>query len=399
VIDLESGYWQIRLHESSIEKSAFCTEDGHFEFLVMPFGLKNSGKTFCALMNKLLAKYIDKFVKVFMDDTLIYSKTLEEHLKHIKMVLEKFKEANLTINIEKSNFAKREVTFLGHIISQDGLKRHPDKVEAILKWPTPKNVKDVQRFNGLCQWYSTFIPNFAEKADPLYHLLRKGTRWIWGKQQQKAFDKLKHDMCNKVMLQGLDYSKPIIIKCDASEVGLGAALVQEIDGKQRPVTFISKSLKRYERNAHIYEKEIYAIIWAVEQLNQYVEGHPFIIHTDNRAVRYLKRMKNNKKKLMRGANEITSWNAEIVLMPGKLNIQADALSRANFPEKPNDVDMYQDADDIVYTPLACMCYDTPTWEKIKSEQRKDPDLLKIIKSIAEPGTTSAGEYQGYKMEN
>jgi hypothetical protein len=399
LIDLESGYWQIMLHEDSIEKSSFVTEDGHWDFLVMPFGLRNSGKTFSALMNTVLAPFMDKFVKVFVDDTLIYSPDLETHFKHIEMVMEKLRDANLTIHLPKSEFAKREICFLGHIITPEGIKRHPDKVDAILKWPRPYNVKDIQRFNGVCQWYSSFIPNFAEKAEPLYSLLRKGTPWHWGLKQEEAFNQLKEDMCDKVLLQGLDYSKPILIKCDASEIGLGAALVQEIDGKERPVTFISKTLKKYERNAHIYEKEIYAIIWAVAEFNQYVEGHPFTIYTDNRAVNYLHRMKNKKNKLMRWANEIMSWNATIILTPGRDNITADALSRAPKPSTDADRCLDDEANDIVYTPLACICYETPTWKKIQWEQRKDQELLKIIKALQNPHNTSAGAYAGYQMEN
>jgi transposase InsO family protein len=315
------------------------------------------------------------------------------------MVLEKFREAGLTINVEKSIFAKRELMFLGHILSEDGIKRNPEKVEAILEWPRPTDKQGVQKFTATCQWYSSFIKNFAEKADPLYDLLRGKKPWYWGPKQEKSFQQLKLDMANKVILMGLDYSLPIIIKCDASQVGLGAVLCQVIDGKERPVTFISKTLKKYERNAHIYEKEIYAIIWALDKLSQYVEGHPFIIHTDNRAVNYLHGMKSTKSKLMRWANEISRWNATIVLVPGKDNIEADALSRAPIPEKSTDRDIDQDADDIVYTPMACMCYDTPTWEKIQSEQRRDPDLLKIIKAIADPNSPMAKEYKGYFLQN
>jgi len=399
LIDLESGYWQIVLHPESIVKSAFVTEDGNWEFLVMPFGLKNAGKTFAALMNKLMAPYLDIFVKVFMDDTLIYSKTLEEHLVHIQKVLERFKEANLTMNPTKSTFAKTIVPFLGHFITPEGLVKNPVKTEAIFYFPTPKNIKDVQRFTGLCQWYSSFIPNFATKLDPIYRLLRKENLWNWGKEQQKAFEDMKLEMCNDVMLTGLDYSKPIIVKCDASEIGLGAALVQVIDGLERPITFISKTLKKYERNAHIYEKEIYAIIWAVNSLKQYIEGHEFIIHTDNRAVFYLKRMKSTKNKLMRWANEISTWNATLVHKPGKDNVEADALSRAPVPEKATDMDMDQDPEDYVYTPLACLCYKTPVWSQIKSEQRKDPDIVQIIKSIAKPLKNSAESFQTYVMEN
>ena len=399
LIDLKSGFWQIMLAEESIEKSAFVTQDGHFEFLVMGFGLKNAPKTFASLMRKVLQSYLDSFVKVYMDDIIIYSKTLDEHFYHIELVLKRLKLANLSINREKSSFAKKEVTFLGHIVTEEGLKKVPAKVQAIVDFPIPKNVHDIQRFHGMCQWYSSFIETFAEKAEPMCRLLRKQVPWHWGPEQQMSFELIKKNMCEDVLLQGMDYQYPIILKCDASNVGLGAALVQVINGKERPVMLISKTLNKSERNAHIYEKELYAIIWSYHKLKEFIEGHEFTIHTDNKAVYYLERMKEKKSKLMRWAEEIHSWNAKFVFRSGKDNVEADALSRAPIPEQESDPTMFDEPEDFHYAPCALLTFKTPTFQKLKEAQLQDEKLKKIIELICVNGDASRQATQDYGMRD
>lgn len=402
LIDLKSGFWQIMLSQDSIEKSAFVTQDGHFEFLVMGFGLKNAPKSFAALMRKVLDGYLDDFVKVFMDDIIIYSKTLDEHLRHIELILKRLRMANLAINRDKSVFAKREVTFLGHIVSEDGLKKVPNKVQAISEFPQPKCIKDVQRFHGMCQWYGNFIEHFAEIAEPMTRLLKKTVPWHWGKEQQKSFEKLKAEMCNKVLLYGINYAYPILLKSDASEYGLGGALINIIEGIERPVMFISKTLNESERRTHIYEKELYAIIWGYDKLREFIEGHEFTIQTDNEAVSYLKKMKEKKAKLMRWANEIQSWNAKLVFRPGKENVEADALSRAPIPEQEGDPTMNDDPPDFHYVPsslVALLTFNTPTLEKLKAEQLQDGELANIMKVITDPDSASAQAYQNYEIKD
>jgi hypothetical protein len=380
VIDLKSGFWQIKLHPDSIEKSAFCTTEGHYEMTVMPFGLKNAPKTFHYLMNQVLKGYIGKFVDVFVDDILIWSKTLEEHLRHIEMVLERLKEANLTISGDKSDFAKREVKILGHVATQHGLKTDPDKIQAIVLFPPLKSKHDIHRFHGMCQWYATFIKDFATKAEPLYRLLRKQSRWHWGPDQEEAFQQLKRDIADAVCLYGLDYDHPILVKCDASHVGLGAVLCQNIDGIERPIMFASKSLKQSERSSHIYEKELYAMIFAYRKFCEFIQGHKFTIQTDNRALSYLNRNKQ-RMKLNNWATEINSWDADIIFRPGKENVVADALSRAPIPIQPNDPDMFDEPNDIMYTPLAALAYCTTTLSELQIQQRNDKDLMKIISDL------------------
>jgi len=314
------------LGEESIFKAAFTTPFGHFEPLRMLFGLKNAPKTFQKLIWKVVSGYINKFVKCFLDDILIYSKTLEEHLHHLELVFERLNDAGLTINIEKSNFAKRQVEYLGHMVGETGISKKPETVRAIKEFPTPTDKKSVQSFVGLCQWYAYFIPNFATKSGPLYETI-KMKEFSWGPEQEAAFQNLKREMCEDVALASIDYEKPIVLKTDASQIGCGAVLVNRIDGRDRPIAFISKRFKKSEINARIYEKEAFAIIWAYRKLKDFLWGHKFSIQTDCRAVQFIKNMKDKKPKISRWALEMSSWDAEIILVKGSVNVEADALSR------------------------------------------------------------------------
>jgi len=383
VIDLKSGYWQVMLDGESIYKAAFITPDGLFEPLVMVFGLKNAPKTFTALMNRVLEGYMDEFVKCFLDDILIYSRTLEEHFHHLELVFARLKDAGLTINLDKCSFANREVEYLGHVIGRNGITRKPETVRAVMEFPVPTQQRDVQSFLGLCLWYSYFIEHFATIAAPLYALTSKNVKFHWNKEHQQAFEKLKKVMCEEVTLFGIDYDFPIIMKCDSSDIGIGGCLVQVIDGRERPIAFVSKLLKKSERNAHIYEKEAYAIIFCYQKFRQFIEGHKFTIVTDNRAVNYIKHMKERKPKIMRWAIEISSWNADIVLRPGKENYEADALSRSPLVPLPGDINLFEESEDHVYAPVASLFGDIITREEIINEQKIDEDCKKISEEIKE----------------
>jgi len=399
VIDCNSGFWQIPLDADSIEKSAFSTEDGHYEFLVMPFGLKNAPKTFQNLMNHIFKEYRSEFLAILMDDILVFSKTLEQHLQDVRKVLQKLKTANMTINKKKSKFAQRRVEYLGHTLTETGIKKQPEKVKAIQEYPTPRNIKDVQQFLGMCQWYSSFINGFATIAEPIYQLLRSGNKWNWGESQEKSFQELKRVMMEDVTLTGIDYKYPIIMKCDASDHGLGAVLVQKIDGKDRPVAFVSKLLKKSEKSAHIYEKELYAIIFAHWKFRQFIEGHRFTIQTDNRALAYLKKMKDKKEKLKRWAVQIDSWDADIVVRPGKENVEADALSRAPIPEEENYPNLFEEPeDDVIYTPMLNLMIPSITLEKLQAEQSKDEEVKNIILAMKKDENGVMNQNHPYKIE-
>ena len=222
------------------------------------------------------------------------------------------------------------------------------------------------------------------------HLLRGGVRWYWTKDQTDAMNRLKEDLQKDVLLSTIDYEYPIVMQCDASEIGLRAVLVQKVQNKDRPIMFISKTLKQSERSAHIYEKEMYAVIWAYDRFREFIEGHPFTIQTDNQAVRYLDKMKSTKAKLTRWAIEISSWGASWILTPSKHNVVADTLSRNPVPESPSDPTLHDIRDqldmpltlnntkDHMMLPFILLTFCTPTIRDIIKKQQEDPELMQII---------------------
>ncbi|KMQ82622.1 gag-pol fusion protein [Lasius niger] len=265
-LDLAAGYWQVRVAPEDRPKTAFVTPHGTFQYCVMPFGLKNAPATFQRLMNKVLAPFLGKFCEVYLDDIVIHSQNEEEHIGHLRQVLRALQKAGLVLNVEKSKFFKRELDFLGHHFTQEGLKPQEDKLEAIKNYPRPRNVKALRRFLGMCSWIKNFIPKFAEKAKPLYELTRPSHGWRWGDGEQRAFDLLKHALLNPPVLQFFKQEGELFLYTDASEVGLGATITQKIGDQERILGYASRVLSSAETNYSVSERECLAIVWACEKL-------------------------------------------------------------------------------------------------------------------------------------
>ena len=210
-IDLRSGYYQVRINEADIPKTAFTTRYGLYEFTVMPFGLSNAPATFMRLMNEVLVDFLDEFVVVYLDDILIFSKDETQHAVHLESVLQRLQDRKLYAKISKCEFFKTEIEFLGHIVSARGLEMTQEKVQAILDWPVPTNVSEVRSFVGLCGWYRSFIRLYADLAAPLTDLTRGNVRFIWTQAQQDAFEAIKRKVISAPVLQLHDPSKPCII--------------------------------------------------------------------------------------------------------------------------------------------------------------------------------------------
>ena len=225
-LDLRSGYYQIRVRLEDIAKTAFQTHEGHYEFKVMHFGLTIAPATFQATMNELFQPYLRKFVLVFFDDILIYSKTWKEHLKQLEKVLSLLKENQFYAKKSKCMFGKQEVEYLGHIISEEGLKVDPRKIQAMKEWPQPKNVSKLQGFLGLTGYYRIFIKNYAHVTVTLTNILKRNS-FLWDDEARKCFETLKQIMSSTPVLATPDFSKPFVIECDASGFGIGAVLMQE----------------------------------------------------------------------------------------------------------------------------------------------------------------------------
>lgn len=223
-LDLRSGYWQVAMDESSIQKTAFVTKYNQYEFTRLPFGLKNAGATFQRLMNKVLQDLIGKCCFVYIDDIVVYSRDIHQHFQDLKKVFAALESAGLTLNLKKCKLVRKSLTFLGHVISEEGIKTEDSKVEAVRNFPTPKNVKDVERFLGLAGWYHRFIPYFSERAAPLHALKKKRIPWNWSEECQHSLEDLKDAVQKVPVLMPPDSSRPFKVQTDASDIGLGAVI-------------------------------------------------------------------------------------------------------------------------------------------------------------------------------
>ncbi|KAK1631342.1 hypothetical protein QYE76_005657 [Lolium multiflorum] len=325
-IDLRSGYHQIRMKEGDEWKIAFKTKFGLYEWLVMPFGLTNAPSTFMRLMNHVLREFIGKFVVVYFDDILIYSRNESEHTIHIRHVLQVLRDNQLYGNLEKCTFCKDKVIFLGYVVSKHGVEVDVSKIEAIQNWPTPMNVSQVRSFHGLAGFYRRFVPNFSTIAAPLNDLTKKGVVFEWGAAQDHAFDELKRLLTSAPLLALPDFNKQFEIECDASGIGIGGVLMQE----GRPIAYFSEKLSGAKLNYPIYDKELYALIRVLEVWQHYLWPKEFIIHSDHEALKYLKAQSTLHKRLAKWVEFIESFPYIIKHKKGKDNIVADALSRKNM---------------------------------------------------------------------
>jgi hypothetical protein len=281
-LDLRSGYHQIRMNPKDVPKPAFRTHKGHYEFLVMPFGLTNAPSTFQGLMNEVFRPYLRKFVLVFFDDILIYSNNIQEHLKHLKAILEILQLHQLYAKLSKCQFECLEVEYLGHLISEEGVKADPTKIEAMLNWPVPRTIKALRGFLGLTGYYRKFVKGYGGIAAPVTSLLRKDS-FNWNERAEEAFNLLKKTMSTPSVLGLPDFSKPFIIEYDASGEGIGAVLMQT----GQPLAYLSQGLKGKSLSLSTYEKELLALVMAVIKWRHYLLGHSFRVRTDQHALKYL----------------------------------------------------------------------------------------------------------------
>ena len=330
-LDLFSGYWQIEIEEEDKQKTAFTTDEGHFEFNRMPFGLTNAPATFQRLINNVLRQALKKYALVYLDDVIIFSKTIDDHINHIQAVLKLLKEAGLKIKLSKCTFLRQEVEYLGHIVSNEGIKPDPKKQLAIDQFPVPKNVDQVRSFLGLAGYYRKFVKNYADKAHSLTQLTRKDIEWKWGSEQQKAFQLLKDGLTSPPILSYPDFSLDFAIHTDASGYGVGSVLaqMQKDKGKEKEVViaYASQHLNSSQANWSTVEKEAYAIVHAVKTFYPYLYGRRFQVLTDHRPLQWLMSIKEPTGRLARWALFLQEFDIEIVYRAGKLNQNADCLSR------------------------------------------------------------------------
>ncbi|GJZ13642.1 reverse transcriptase domain-containing protein [Tanacetum coccineum] len=322
-IDLRSGYHQLRVHEDDIPKTAFRTRYGHFEFTVMPFGLTNAPAIFMDLMNRVCRPYLDKFVIVFIDDILIYSKTQEEHVEHLRLVLELLKKEKLYAKFSKCEFWLREVQFLGHVINGNGIHVDPSKIEAVKNWKAPRTPTEVRSFLGLAGYYRRFIENFSKIAKSLTILTQKSKTFDWGEEQELAFQTLKDKLCNAPVLALPDGPEDFVVYCDASGIGLGCVLMQ----RGKVIAYASRQLKIHEKNYTTHDLELGAVVFALKIWRHYLYGIKSVIYMDHKSLQHIFSQKELNMRQRRWIELFSDYDCEICYHLGKANVVADALSR------------------------------------------------------------------------
>lgn len=340
-LDLAQGYHQVRVAEADVPKTAFRCQLGHFEFRVMPFGLCNAPSTFQALMNRVLrqspsgAALLD-YVIVYLDDILIFSKSEEEHLHHLDEVCKRLQEESLYAKRSKCSFGMKEVEFLGHTVSAEGLSTDKEKVKAIRDWPVPTNPTEVASFLGLANFYRRFIENFSNLAFALTELTRKDKPFEWTAEAQASFEALKASLCNTPVLAPPDRDRPYTIHCDASAFAIGAVLSQGEGDATRVVAFESRKLNDAERNYLNHDKETLSVLHALRKWRHYIQnGHRTKVFTDNTATKYIL-SKSSEQLNNRQRNwlyELADYDIVLSHHPGKDNVVADALSRRSDYEQ------------------------------------------------------------------
>lgn len=349
-MDLQSAYNQILVDKEDQPKTAFIHRTGLYQYRRMPFGLRNAPATFQRFMNMMFATSDENmwiYVMVYLDDVIIFSVTIDEHMVHVAKVLCIISRHGLKLKLSKCEFAKIQVRYLGHILNANGVQVDPDKVAAVKAMPAPTKVVELQSFLGMVGYYRKFIAGFAKIAQPLVHLLNKGTHWEWTEQCQKAIDTFKHMLTSAPVLAMPSYTntEPFIVQTDASVIGIGAVLSQRqpqtaITSRtsERPIAYISRTLKKHEKNYSITHLELLAVIWALKKFRHYILGTKFIVQTDHIALQTIRNTKEiHSGRMARWVLALQEYEPfEVQYRKGSSNGNADALSRLPLPHINNN---------------------------------------------------------------
>ncbi|GKA37602.1 putative nucleotidyltransferase, ribonuclease H [Tanacetum coccineum] len=322
-IDLRSGYHQLRIKEEDIPITAFRTRYGHFEFQVMPFGLTNAPAVFMDLMNRVCKPYLDKFIIVFIDDILVYSKDEEEHGKHLKIILELLKKERLYAKFSKCDFWRDLVQFLGYVIDRNGVHVDPAKIEAIKNWAAPTTPTEVRQFFRLAGYYRRFIEGFSLISKTLTKLTQKDKKYEWGKEEEETFQTLKQKLCSAPILALPEGTKDFVVYCDASLKGYGAVLMQ----REKVIAYASRQLKVHKENYTTHNLELGAVIFALRLWRHYLYRTKYVVFTDHKSLQYILNQKELNLRQRRWIELLSDYYYEIRYHPGKANVVADALSR------------------------------------------------------------------------
>jgi hypothetical protein len=322
-IDLRSSYHQIKIKPSDVPKTAFLIRNRLYEYLVMSFGLTNAPAYFMYLINSVFMPDLDKFVVVFIDDILIYSKTEEDHANHIRVVLQRLRDHRLYAKFSKCEFWLDSVKFLGHTISSKGISVDPTKVQEVMNWKPPTSVHQIRSFLGLAGYYHRFIPDFSKIAKPMTELLKKEVKFHWVDKCEEAFHTLRKLLTTALVLAQPDCSKPFDVYCDASGTGLGCVLMQN----NRVIAYASRALRNLEQNYPTHDLELAAVIHALKIWRHHRMGAKCNIYTNHKSLKYIFTQADLNMRQRCWLELIKDYDLEVYYHPGKANVVADALSR------------------------------------------------------------------------
>lgn len=373
-IDLAKGFHQILVKEEDRLKTAFSTPYGHYEYIRMPFGLKNAPATFQRLINKVLYGLINRVCVVYMDDILVFSTSMQEHVSNIRMVFDRLREARLRIQINKCNFFSKETLYLGHILTPGGVRPNPAKVDVILNLSLPKTVKGIKSFLGMTGYYRKFIRDYSRVVYPMIRYLKKGVKLdINDPNYINAFEKMKAIITEAPVLKYPDFRRPFQLITDASSISLGAVLQQ--DG--HPISFASRTLNDHERNYSATEKELLAIVWATTYYRPYLYGVKFEILSDHQPLRWLfvkSQSRDLNPRLYRWMVKLSEFNVIVNYIRGKDNLVADFLSRMDNASA--EINVFNSTDtDSLYNNIESQI------DTVHSQEEEGNDHIPILDTV------------------
>ena len=328
-LDNTSGYWQIPVHPDSKDKTAFITHRGLYHWNVLSFGLKNAGATFQKTVNHILKPHMS-YAKAYIDDTSVHSGTWDDHLFHLDQVLTAFENAGMTLKLRKCKFGMSKVKYVGHIIGSGTVEADTSRIEAILNIPVPQTKKLWRSFIGMANYYRAYIPNMSQILIPLTNLTKNNRplKPVITDEVISAFDLVKKALCSPQVLHTACFDRDFIIQTDASEYAVGACLTQlDDEGLEHPIAFASYKFSDTQRRWSTIEKEGFAIIFALRKFDSIVFGCKIVVYSDHNPLHYLTESTPKSSKLLRWALALQRYNLTVEHRPGKLNINADALSR------------------------------------------------------------------------
>lgn len=328
VMDLASGYWQIKVKKEDQAKTAFVTKSGLYEFSVLPFGLTTAPSTFERCMETILRGLQWQTCLVYLDDVIVFSKTFEEHLKRLDDVLRRIKDAGLKLKPSKCSFIQSRVSFLGHVVSVNGLETDPEKTKAVQNWSQPKDVTQVRAFLGFCSYYRRFIENFAKVAHPLTQLTCKDKKFEWTLECQEAFETLKKKLSASPIMALPTDDDPFVLDVDASNYGIGGVLSQIQEGNERVISFASRTLNKAEYNYCVTRKELLAIVFFIKHFRHYLLGRKFVVRSDHQPLKWLFSLKDPSGQVARWLEFLSEYNFIIEYRPGSKHSNADGMSRS-----------------------------------------------------------------------